>query len=260
MAVLAYAEVGQEEGDEPGDHQPQVAVGAAARDLTYHAHKRDIRALAEHVVGILRHETLEPRLILAYDIGRRGDDHRRDEHHRCPEGTRGEESPLVAREEEEGEPHDAVELDECAKHDEESCPEVALLTDEVIAAHDNGGDGNVELLHLDGIKQLVGAEPEDDHLLPAREEIVAHGDVEGEREGYEPQEHAQPHRRQGEGGDDQREERPVVVHVEVLGGVVLVEGLLAYDVPVDVLEDEEIILSPMSQACHARDGDEHPEP
>ena len=154
-------------------------------------------------------------------------------------------------EEEKGESHDAVELDEGADHDEAGCPEVALTTDEVVAGHDDGGDGDVELLHLDGIEQLVGTEPEDEHLLPAGEEAVTDGDIEEQREGHEPQEHAQPHGRDGEGGDDQRERRAVVVDVEIFLRILLVEGQMACDMPVDRPEDKEIIIAPMSHARHA---------
>ena len=40
----------------------------------------------------------------------------------------------------------------------------------------------------------------------------------------------------------------------------LVERLLTHDVPVDILEDEEIVLATMAETGHARDGDEHPHP
>ena len=51
-----------------------------------------------------------------------------------------------------------------------------------------------------------------------------------------------------------------MVHVEILGGVVLKEGQLPDNVPVNVLENEEIIFASMPEARHARDGDEHPDP
>ena len=203
ITILVDAEVGQQEGDEAWNHDPKVAVSTAARDLTNHAYERDIRAMTEHIVGILGHKTLEPGLILSDDVFGRRDQHRCHEHHGCPESTRGQQTALVAREEEKGKTHDAVKLDERAEHDQEGCPEVAFLADQIIAAHDNGCDGNVELLHLDGVEQLMGAEPEDDDLLPVGEEVVSYSHIQTECERHEPQQHTQPYGWQGEGGDDQ---------------------------------------------------------
>ena len=100
----------------------------------------------------------------------------------------------------------------------------------------------------------MGAEPEDEYLLPAGEQTVADGDVEAERERHEPQQHAQPGGRQGKGRDDQGERRAVVVQVKILLGVVYVERQTVDDVPVYIFEDQEIVLATMTEAGHSRDG------
>ena len=51
-----------------------------------------------------------------------------------------------------------------------------------------------------------------------------------------------------------------MVQVEILVGVVDVKGEFVDDVPELVLEDEEIILAPMSKTRHTGDGDDHPHP
>ena len=54
------------------------------------------------------------------------------------------------------------ELHHRTQHDAESSPEIALLLNQPIGERDNGSDGDVELLHIDGCQQFVGAEPVDE--------------------------------------------------------------------------------------------------
>ena len=95
-------------------------------------------------------------------------------------------------EEEKGEADDAVELDKRAEHDEECSPEVFLALDTVVGEQDDGGNGDVELLHLDAVEQLVGTEPIDEHLLIGGENVMSDGDIQKQGQGDEPQQHAQP--------------------------------------------------------------------
>ena len=158
--------------------------------------------MTEHIVGILLDDADIPVMVLTDDVFRTGDDHRRHKHDDRPEDQRTDELPLMLGEEEEGETHDAVELHEGAEHDEESCPEVLLALDTVIGEYDDGGDGDVELLHLDAIQHLVGTEPIDEHLLVGGEDVMPDGDIEKQGEGYQPQEHTQPRGRYGKGRND----------------------------------------------------------
>ena len=177
-----------------------------------------------------------------------------------PEDQRTDELPLMFGEEEEGEAHDTVDLDEGAEHDEEGCPEVLLALDTVIGEYDDGGNGDVELLHLDAIQHLVGTEPIDEHLLVGGEDVMPDGDIEKQGQRYQPQEHTQPRGRYGKGGNDHRKRGAVVVQVEVFCGVMDIERQLMDDVPELVFEDQEIVLAPMSETRHTRHGDDHPHP
>ena len=219
VGVLLQTEVGQGKGDEAWNDKPEVGISGAPRGLAHDAQERDVLAEGEEVGIVLLEDAGVPIAILADDVVGTGYQHRGDEEDEGPEREARYELQLVAREEEKGEAHDAVELDEGAEHDEEGGPDVFLLLDEVVAGHDDGGYGDVELLHLDAIEQLVDAEPVDEHLLVSRKEVVADGGVEAEGEHDEPEEHAHPRGHDGKGRDDQREDGAVVVDVEILGGV-----------------------------------------
>ena len=91
-------------------------------------------------------------------------------------------------EEEEGQPHDAVELDHRAKHDDERCPEVALALYQREGEHDGSSHNDIELGHEQGIEQLVAAEPQDEQLLIPREIALAHRHIKTRTKKHQPAE------------------------------------------------------------------------
>ena len=69
----------------------------------------------------------------------------------------------------------------------------------------------------------MGTEPEDEDLLFVREIRVTYGYVEQQREADEPQKQSDEVRCYGERSYDKREERTVVIHIELLFGVGRIE-------------------------------------
>ena len=102
------------------------------------------------------------------------------------------------REEKESKAHNPIDFDKRSEHNHECGPEILLTADEVITEQDEGCYGNIELLHLDTVQKFMSAKPVDQHLLPRGEHVMSDGAVEQEGERDEPQQHPQPHRRDGE--------------------------------------------------------------
>ena len=96
----------------------------------------------------------------------------------------------MSREEEERQTNDALEFNEGAKHDEEGRPEVAFFLYQGITGDDDGGNGDVELLHEERREQCFGTEPKHEHLLPTAECAPRYSEVEGQREGDTPENQA----------------------------------------------------------------------
>ena len=68
-------------------------------------------------------------------------------------------------EKEEGQSHNAIELDQGAQHNEKSCRRIALLLNKEERQKNDSGYGNIELLHVKSSKQFVGTEPQNEYLL-----------------------------------------------------------------------------------------------
>ena len=87
----------------------------------------------------------------------------------------------------------------------------------------------------------MGAEPDDEDLLFVREIRVTYGYIEQQREADEPQKQSDEVRCYGEGSYDKREERTVVIHIEIFFGVGRIEGSTLPGMPEGALEDEEVV-------------------
>ena len=168
----------------------------------HQSEKRDILRNGICILAILFYQTGIPLLILADDIFRSEERHRCDKHHYCPNRQGTDELHLMLGEEEKGQSHNAIEFNKCAQHDEEGSPEILFFLDAVIGQYNDGGNGNIELLHIKGCQQLMGTEPQHKQLLVAGKLRLADGDVEKHAQRHTPQQQAHEQWGNGERLDD----------------------------------------------------------
>ena len=76
-------------------------------------------------------------------------------------------------EEKERQTNDTVKFHEGSQQDHKGCPEVFLFANKTVTQQDDGRNGDVKLLHLDCVEQLVGTEPEDEYLLVFGKHVMA---------------------------------------------------------------------------------------
>ena len=145
--------------------------------------------------------------------------------------------------EEERQAHNSIELDEGAQHNPEGRHEVAFALDAIPCEQDDGGNGYVELLHIEGREQFMGAEPQDEQLLIVGEPVTAHGDIEEQRQADAPEQQSEPFGDDGKGRYKHREERSVVVHVEILLRIGGIERCALPRMPEDAAEDKEVVVA-----------------
>ena len=258
MAVLVEAQVGQGEQRHAGQDNPQVAE-LPAGDAVHHAYQRDVLHDGAGVQRVLLGQADVPVVVLLDDVVPAVEQrHGRHEHHHGPEQESADEPPLMLGEQEEGQAQDAVDLYKRAEHDEERRPEVLFALYQVVRQQDGGRHGNVELLHEERRQHLVGAEPEDEHLLVLRELRPPDGPVEEDGQRDAPQQHAQPLGHDGEGGEQQREQRPVVVAVAILGGVQHVDVPAPPCVPERASVNQVVVGAVHLRQPH-HDGQQHPQ-
>ena len=173
---LTDAQIRQEEQDHGGDEDPQVTVGLTARDTPHHAKHGDVLLDTLKVLAVLLHERRHPGMILREDILRTADDHRSSYEDDGPQQEVEDELPLVLREEEERQTHDAIELHYSAENNEERRPPVFLFLDEEERGNDDRSNSRIELLHHHRIEQLMAREPIDEDLLIMGHPTVPYGE------------------------------------------------------------------------------------
>ena len=89
----------------------------------------------------------------------------------------------------------------------------------------------------------MGAEPQDEQLLIVGETVTANGDIKEQRQAYAPEQQSEPFGNDGKGGDKNREERSVVVDVEILLRIGGIERCALPRMPEDAAEDEEVVVA-----------------
>ena len=116
------------------------------------------------------------------NVLRTGNNHGGNKHDHAPEDDGTDELAFMLGEQEEGQSHDAVDLDKGAERQEEGSPEVFFFLYQTECQEYDGGNRNVELLHLDAVEQFVGTEPTDKHLLVFGEYIMTDGKIKKQRQ------------------------------------------------------------------------------
>ena len=133
-----------------------------------------------------------------------------------------------------------------------------LLLDEKERRQDDGGNGDVELLHEQCRQQRKAAEPVDIHLLALPQPRPVDCRKQPARQEQKPQQHAGPLRENGERSDDQGEKRAVMVHVIILCRVGGIERRAVDGMPEHSLEDEKVVVAAV-QFQHPRQRQHRPQ-
>ena len=94
VLILVDTQIGNAEGQDTGNDEPEVAVGDYLGGASHHAQQGDVGGEVGHiacqdvdVVGILFDKGHVPLVILLHDVLRTGDGHGSDKHHHAPEET-----------------------------------------------------------------------------------------------------------------------------------------------------------------------------
>ena len=194
------------------------------------------------ILHVLSAQAGHPFTILPHDILRTADEHRRGEQHRCPKDERKSETNFVPREKKESQPHDAIEFHQRTHDDEAGCPEIAFPFYEEKRGDDDGSNCDIELLHEKRREQRFRTKPEDEEFSAVCQSRASDGKIERERKGHEPKKHSQSNGHHCKGRDDEREERTVMIHVEIFGWIGLVERQTLNGVPKDAAENQKIVI------------------